>query len=203
MTQFWLVRHGSTDALEQGVLAGRASSAGLNAQGRAEVDALAERLAGTAVHALYVSPIPRTLETARAIAARVGLEPIEHAALLELDFGHWTGKRLAELEREERWRLFNSFRSGTRIPGGELMLDVQARAVGVLLELRAHHPAEHVMVVTHGDVIRAVLCCLLGMPVDFFARLEISPASLSRVELGERGARVLCFNDVAHLERAS
>ena len=117
--------------------------------------------------------------------------------LLELDFGDWTGRSIAELEAAEAWRGFNVFRSGTRIPGGELMTEVQARAVGALERLSRQHPTSTIAVVSHGDVIRAMLVYFLGMPLDLLQRIAIDPASVSVLRLDPFGATVLRMNTVA------
>src|ERR1043166_3642082 len=90
MTIFHLLRHGQHD-LGGGVLAGRMPGVGLSARGRAEIAAVAERLAGDTVAALYSSPLQRTRESAEIIAARLGLPLALHDDLIELDFGEWTG----------------------------------------------------------------------------------------------------------------
>jgi probable phosphomutase (TIGR03848 family) len=198
MTRFCLVRHGSTDTLDREI-AGRKPGVPLNARGRAEVEALASRLANEPFAAVYASPLERTRTTAETIAQRRGSEVALRDALLELQFGEWTGTSFTELQRDPRWQRFNLFRSGTRIPDGETMLEAQARSVAVLLELRARHPGERVLIVTHGDVIRALVAYVLGMPLDFYNRLEIAPASICEIELDELGTRVCRLNDVAHV----
>ena len=200
MTELWLVRHGSTDALTGGYLAGRRAGLALDARGREEVAALARRLARVSFAAIYSSPLERTRETARAIAETRALPVRELPALIELDFGEWTGRKLSELDGDARWRRFNAQRSTTRIPGGETMLEVQARAVDGLLALVASHAGERVLIASHGDVIRALVCYAFGMPLDFFARIEIAPASITCLELGEHAPRVTRLNDCAHLE---
>ena len=74
------------------------------------------------------------------------------------------------------------------------MLDVQRRAVGALLDLQRRHPHGIVAVVSHGDVIRAILLFVLGMPIDFYWRLDVQPARISVVELSEGVPRVLLVN---------
>jgi probable phosphoglycerate mutase len=70
----------------------------------------------------------------------LNLTPQIAPEILELDFGDWTGQKLDDLRPQEQWRHFNSFRSGTQAPGGELMLETQARIVGFMQQLRERHP---------------------------------------------------------------
>jgi broad specificity phosphatase PhoE len=192
MTTFLLIRHGTSSVQDR--ISGRTPGIALSAQGEREIQQLARHLRDRPMTAVYTSPIDRTLQTAKAVADRLGLVPIANDALLELHFGDWTMQSFAALAADPRWLPFNTFRSGTRIPGGELMLETQARVVRWMLELRDLHPQDQLALVTHGDVIRAALSYFLGMPLDLYARLEISPASFSEVELGRDFVRVLGMN---------
>ena len=184
MTTFLLIRHALCDPVGRSI-AGRTSGVHLNAEGRVEAEALARRLGEVAISAIYSSPLERALETAAPIAAHQGVPVIQAPGLLELDFGDWTGKTLQELDRLPQWKDFNIYRSGTQIPGGEGMGDVLARALGEVNRIRARHPGSEmvVAVVSHGDVLRALIAHFLGVPLDLFQRLEISPASVSVVAL--------------------
>lgn len=195
MTTFHLVRHATHAVLGQGIV-GRAGEIPLSAEGCAQADRLAARLARCPVRAVYSSPLPRATQTAVPIARRFGLkvEVIEGAN--ELDYGDWTGQALDALRRMPRWGLFNSFRSFTRIPGGELIVEVQARIVGVMDALRDRHPDDHIVIVSHGDVIRAALAYALGLPLDLAQRLAIDPASISTVVLEPYGLEVTRINEV-------
>jgi len=113
----------------------------------------------------------------------------------ELQFGEWTGAGMDRLAGEPQWQRFNSFRSGTAIPGGELMLEVQVRTVREVQRLGRRHTGESVIVVSHGDVIRAVIAHYAGIHLDLIHRFEIAPASLSILTVEENGARILLLND--------
>jgi probable phosphoglycerate mutase len=195
-----LVRHALCDPV--GVsLSGRRPGVSLNAAGRAQLPALAARVArrlgGAPLDAVVASPLARAHETAAAIARARGLAVATEPGLAELDFGEWTGRAIDGLGDDPRWPHFNSYRGGTRPPGGELALEAQARAVGAALRLADAHPEGAVVAVSHADVLKAVLGHLLGVPLDLQHRLEIAPASVSEVELAPWGARVLAVNDVA------
>lgn len=114
--------------------------------------------------------------------------------------GEWTGLSFAQLDARPEWRRFNSVRSMARIPGGELMLETQARIVAELEVLRSRHLAQVVAVVTHGDVIKSALAHFIGTPLDLFQRIEICPASISVVALGDNGPYVQRINDTGDFE---
>lgn len=198
MTTFHLVRHGQADVPE-GELAGRRDFP-LHPIGRKQVESLLPRLRREPLGRIYASPIRRTQETANILAAGLGL-PVQTAPeLAEVEFGEWTAKRFPDLEVSPTWRRFNTFRSGTRIPGGESFLEVQARIVDFMLRLRDDSPDQMLMLVTHGDVIRAALTWFLAIPADLLLRLEISTASTSIVRLDGDGVQVLGVNWTGELD---
>jgi broad specificity phosphatase PhoE len=192
VTRFLLVRHGSTDTLDVGI-AGRQPGIMLNARGRREVNALARRISGP-IDMLFSSPLERAQQTASAVAKQRNLPIQTHPALAELGFGAWTGRSFEELRDDPHWQRFNYFRSGTRIPGGETMLEVQARALHALFELRQSHPKRRLVLVTHGDVIKAIVAYVLGVSLDHLFRFEIAPASQSEIELDDDHMRLLTLN---------
>lgn len=194
MTRFLLIRHAMVDATGTR-LAGRMAGVHLNAQGRTQAQALARRLAGSPIAAVYSSPLERAVETAEPIASLLGLEVALREDFLEIEFGDWTDRPLADIAGEPRFQRFNSFRSCTPVPGGEFMLQAQARMVVGLDALRARHPRESVVVVSHGDMIKAAVAHYAGIPLDLFQRIEISPASMSVAEIGEDAVRILAVND--------
>jgi probable phosphoglycerate mutase len=198
MTTFLLVRHAAHGLLGR-TLAGRMPGVHLSEEGKWQAEQLAQRLAHLTIRAIYSSPVDRALETAEPIAAKLGLQVVVCEEVSELDFGDWTGRDFGDLEGRDNWRYFNSYRSGTRIPGGELMLETQARAVAKLDQLRREHQGQTIAIVTHGDVIRALIGYYLGSPLDLFQRLEISPASLSIVRLHNYGPQVLLVNHTGEL----
>lgn len=180
-------------------MAGRAVGVRLNDEGRAQAESLAERLAPLPLRAIYSGPLERALETAEPIARRLRLEVRVEEAFDELEYGEWTGRTFEELAGSPRWRAFNSFRGGTRIPGGELMLEAQARMVSGLEKLRERHAGECVAVVSHGDPVRAAVAHYAGISLDLSLRVEISPASVSTIEIRDEGARVISVNDTGRL----
>lgn len=193
MTTFLLIRHAMLDAVGN-VVAGRRPGEHLNETGRGQVAELCDFVARWEVRRVYTSPLERARETAGPIAERFSLTPVVAEELSELDFGAWTGRTFQELGSDPQWALFNSYRSGTRVPGGELMLETQARIVRFMLRLRDEHRDQTVALVSHGDVIRAALTFHLGMPLDLFGRVEVSPASVSVLRLHGHGPEVLAVN---------
>jgi broad specificity phosphatase PhoE len=195
VTVFHLVRHGEHVWRRRGLVAGRSAGVGLTAEGRAEIATVGERLAAEEIVALYASPLQRTRESAEILATRLALPVQCRDDLIELDFGEWTGLTFDEVRRDRRWQAWRSCRSVAAIPGGESMRQVQMRTVNALADLHCMHQRGTVVVVSHGDVIRAALLFVLGMPLDLYARIEIDIASISTIEFTEIGFCVRRLNE--------
>jgi probable phosphomutase (TIGR03848 family) len=193
MTTFLLIRHALCDPVGRSI-AGRAPGVSLNQRGLQQAETLAERLAELPISAVYSSPLERAVQTARPIAERKGLRVEQREGLNEIDFGDWTGKQLRDLQPLAEWQNFNTYRSGTRIPRGETMQEVLARTLNELEDIGRLHSGSMVAVVSHGDVLRSIVCHFLGISLDLMLRLEIEPASVSIVELQPSGPRVLLVN---------
>jgi broad specificity phosphatase PhoE len=200
MTTFFLVRHASCDGLGQ-TLWGRTSGVYLNEQGKLQAQRLAERFRGIALNAIYSSPLERALETADTVARELKLEVNRNSAFNEIDFGDWTGKSFDVLSGDERWRRFNTLRSATRTLGGESFLEVQTRVVSELERLSVKHAGARVGVVSHADVIKAAVGYFAATPIDLLQRFEISPCSVSVIELDNDSARLLTINNTSELDQ--
>lgn len=193
-TTVFLVRHGVHDQLGK-TLCGRMAGVGINEQGRREAEALAARLAGEGLQAVYTSPLQRTRETAEPIAAAAGVPPLADEDLLEIDFGAWTGKAFEELRDDPAWRVWNTARGLARPPDGESMVEVQARLSRWLERVRNRHPVGRIAAVTHSDVIKALVAHVVGFSLDQHDRLEVNPASVSTLVVGDWGMKVTALNE--------
>lgn len=181
MIRILLVRHGATDPMRD-VLCGRMPGVHLNAQGQQQAQDLGRNLASIRdLQAVYASPLERAQETAERIACAHNLTVKTEEAFVEVDFGEWTGCRFDAIRDHEYWAEYNRFRSMSKTPSGESLLDVQSRAWAALFQIVKGQSDGAIAVVTHGDVIRALLLLVLGMPLDFIYRLETLPASVSTI----------------------
>lgn len=167
----------------------------LSVAGRAQAAALGRGLAAERIDRVVCSPLERTRETAGAIAtARGGAAPAPVDALIEIDMGAWTGAAFADLDGAE-WDAWNNARGSARIPGGETMAEAQARIVGWLQATAVAEEGATIVVVTHSDMIKAAVAHGLGLPLDHLLRFDIGPASVSRMVMGDWGARLLSLNE--------
>ncbi len=199
MTTLVLVRHATTAATGKR-LGGWTPGVHLDEAGREQAQATAERLAALPVTAVYASPLERTQETAKAIAKPHGLRVRTRKAIGEVDYGEWTDKPLGQLRRRKAWATIQATPSRVTFPGGESIRGAQARAVDATEGLAAAHPEETIVVVSHADVIKAVVAHHLGMPLDTFQRLVIAPASVTVLGLPQGGPpSLLRCNDTGAL----
>jgi probable phosphomutase (TIGR03848 family) len=203
-----LVRHGRTAANASGTLAGWTPGIGLDDTGRAQAQALAQRLAPVPVAAIVTSPLQRCRETTDALRAVPGPrnaprpEPLVEDRLGEARYGDWTGRPLKELTKEPLWRVVQAHPSAVTFPGehGESMLGMQLRAVESVREHDAAVAREHGdeavwVAVSHGDVIKSVLADALGMHLDAFQRIVVDPCSVSVVRYTPLRPFALRVND--------
>ena len=194
-----LVRHGRTPTTGS-VLPGRAPGLHLADTGRAQAEAVAERLASLKkVDAVYASPLERARETAAPIGRRLGLKVRADRGLLECDFGEWTGAELKALRKLPEWKAVQRYPSGFRFPNGESFVEMQARVTSTVGRLRARHPGGTLVLVSHADPIKALVADAAGTHLDLFQRLVISPCSVTAIAFGEAGPAVLTVNSVGDL----
>jgi broad specificity phosphatase PhoE len=193
-TTFHLVRHGEHDRVDR-TLCGRMAGVTLNATGKEQARAAGKRLAALQPLRILTSPLERARGTADLIAEETGC-PVEDAtALQEIDCGEWTGKAFEDLHKDPRWKDWNEARSVTRLPGGEMMIEVQARVVAHLETLRRLYESARLVLVSHSDVIKAAILFHIGLSLDFFSRIEIAPGSISTLVIGNWGAKLVSLNE--------
>lgn len=193
MARFILVRHGHTQVTGK-VVTGRMPGIHLSAEGREQARRLVPLLDDYRIDQIISSPLERAMQTAAPLGERLGKSVNVDEALTEVAFGEWEGRSVKELEDDEQWRRFNSYRSGTLIPGGENMHQVQARMVTALQRMHETAPSQAIAVFSHGDPLKCLVCHFCCIPLDCILRFDLAPASVSVVDVGDRGSVVRCIN---------
>jgi probable phosphoglycerate mutase len=194
MTRVLLIRHAPTS--ETGTkLTGRLPGVSLGERGRELARQTAGHLEGLKIVAVYSSPIERTWETAQEIGAPHGLTPIREDGLLEVDYGRWSGRTLASLSKLKAWRVVQRTPSQFVFPDGEGLLEAQQRGVQAVMGLARSHRKGTIALVTHADIIKAVISHFIGQPLDLFQRIMVAPTSVSVIDLPPDGEpRVVAVN---------
>lgn len=194
MARLLLIRHAPTPDTGRR-LTGRLPGVNLGDEGRKRAEALAERLSDVRLDAVYASPIERTWETAEIVAQPHGLTAIREDGLLEVDFGDWSGRTFKQLTRLKAWHTVQVTPSRMIFPNGEALADMQRRTVAACERLAAAWAKGTIALVTHADVIKAIVSHYLGQPLDLFQRIVISPLSVTVIEVPRQGVpAVLAVN---------
>lgn len=201
-TTVLLVRHGTTPTTGK-LLPGRAPGLHLAPKGRQQAEVVAQRIGSLPEKrrptAVYASPLERTAETAAPIARALGLRVRTDKGLIECDVGRWTGSSLKRLSRTPEWSSVQRWPAGFRFPRGESFGDLSVRTMDALLRLVDRHPGETIVAVSHADPIKAAVAAAMGVPLDLFQRLVVSPCSVSAIVFTRSGPMVLCVNSTAEL----
>jgi probable phosphoglycerate mutase len=197
-TTVLFIRHGENEWTKTHKLAGRTPGVHLNEQGQKQAEALGKRLAEAKLDAIYASPLERTMETAQEIAAHHKLDVRSCSGLLEVDYGKWTGKKIAKLAKKKSWYTIQHYPSGAGFPGGETMYQMQARFVQEVNKLVEGHHGQTLAIVGHADLIKSAVAHYLGVHFDLFQRIVISTASITTIVFTPAGPRVVSVNDTNH-----
>ncbi|MFC4604574.1 histidine phosphatase family protein [Rhodococcus kronopolitis] len=195
-----LLRHGRSTSNTAGTLAGRSAGVDLDDRGREQAAGLVARLSGLTLAAIVRSPLLRCENTVAPLAGERGLAPVVDDALVEVDYGQWTGRPIKELLGEPLWKVVQQHPSAAVFPDGEGLAQVQARSVAAVRAHDARLADEHGrdvlwLACTHGDVIKSVLADALGTHLDGFQRIVTDPASISVVRYTTTRPFVLRMND--------
>ncbi len=190
-----LVRHGKTPTTGK-VLPGRAPGLHLSPEGRQEAGAAAESVVRLhpKIAAIYTSPMERAVETAAELASITGMEPEPLPALIECDFGEWTGLELAKVRRKKEWQAVVLSASRFLFPGGESLSELQARMQDAIAGWVQAYAGKTVVAYTHADPIRAMACDALGMHLDAIHRINVHTASLTTVVAASGWMRLESLN---------
>jgi probable phosphoglycerate mutase len=227
-TLILFVRHGTTPTTGQ-VLPGRAAGLHLADTGKAEAEAVAERIVSLTtpapaparapapasvkatngrhapahpaftIAAVYASPLERARETAAPIARRLGHKVTIERGLIEMDFGEWTGAELKALRKLPEWSAIQRYPSGFQFPGGEGFSAMRARMAATVATLCRRHPDEAIVAVSHADTIKAAVSDALGTHLDLFQRIVVSPCSVTMIRYAPSGPVVVAVNSTGEL----
>lgn len=186
-----LLRHGEVE--QPGRFYGRTDVA-LSERGTWQMESATR---GGAWDLVYCSPLRRCADFARRLAERKGLPLDMDERLAEIGFGRWEGRNAEEIMMEEPGVLEGYWADPTsHTPSGaESIGDLFGRTVAVVTEIAASHQGKHLLLITHGGVIRALLAWTLDMPLSALLRIEVAEAGLSRIRIPASGKPSLIFHD--------
>lgn len=201
----YLIRHGQTDANVNKIYQGNANVP-LNDKGKEQAKVIAWRFKSYPIESMYSSNLERALETARAINQYHDLTLNIENDLQEISLGEWQGKTRSQVEKEyaefikKRRELDDIYT--TAVPGGESYQALEKRAMAMLNAIVDTNKHEHVAIVTHGGVIKAIIGHILNLPHQKRNAFDIYNTSITVLKYSEEKQRfkIKVLNDTAHLE---
>ena len=170
VTEVYLIRHCQSKAnAKRRYNCSIKDDEGLSDIGKMQARELAGTLSGIPIKKIYSSPFLRTRQTADAIARylKIGIEIDEKFA--EMDCGEWDGRTEDEIKEKfpEIWKGWHYDPQNNPIPGGETLLEIQARVLPRFQNLVRGHPNESIAIVTHYCVFNVVMCSLFSSLANF------------------------------------
>lgn len=195
MTTVLLIRHGETDFVKLGKMAGRTPGVHLNDNGKREAQELASCLKEAPIKLIFSSPMERTLETAKPLAKVLGLNIIKSDGLIETDIGDWKGMEIKKAKKFPEWKTVQATPSRFKFPGGESFVDAQTRQVKTIEEIISRQKDDKLIACfSHADPIRLVVAYYLGMSLDHFQRLSCRTGSVSVLKFSKQNVVILGMN---------
>jgi probable phosphomutase (TIGR03848 family) len=193
------IRHAHSTANDAGILSGQLPGVSLSKKGVKQAQGLVERIGASTFDSVRVSPLQRCEETITPwlnSKFSVGLKNYQvDDALIEMNYGTWSGRKLSSLSREKLWKEIQSRPSTVQFPEGERMRSMQKRALASVSAALAEKKSGTHLFVSHGDVLKALVASLLKIKLDDFQSLVIDPASVTVIDFDGTKSRLLAFND--------
>ncbi len=170
MTTVYIVRHCQSHANARRVYNSTVDDdQGLTEAGLEQARRVGRFFRGLKLAKVYTSPFLRTRQTAQEIAREggAGVEVVEKFG--ELDCGRWNGKSEDEIRQEfpDAWKGWRYDPQNNPIPGGESLLDVQARVLPEFERIAKAHEGERIAIVTHYCVLNVMICSLVSSLANF------------------------------------
>ena len=197
-----LMRHGETAWNREGRVMGR-NPVELNAHGRTQVASLVDVVRPLKPDLIVTSPLKRARQSAEIIAVGLGngIPILEDPQIAEVQYGRWEGMTYEDLVIDEDYLRYREEPILSATPGGECIGEVQARGVEAVMRMLAESEGRRVLFVSHGDIIRSVLCHFMGMELRHFRRIRVDNAALSGVQIAGEFAEIKFLNIIPDIGR--
>ncbi len=201
MVLVYLMRHGQTAWNKSEIFRGRVDVP-LNETGLKEAELAAEYFRGKKVDAVYTSPISRAVQTAERIGGVLGLNVSLHSGITDMSFGEWEGRPIREVEHSDadRFQLWKDAPHLLKIPGGETLADVRARATAALEEVIQRHSEGTVILVTHRVITKVLICAVLGLDDSHFWQIDQDSTAINLIRCKDGKYALSLMNETCHLK---
>jgi 2,3-bisphosphoglycerate-dependent phosphoglycerate mutase len=203
MSEILLLRHGETLWNVEGRIQGHRDSP-LSAEGIAQAEALARRLAAERPDVLYTSDLGRARQTMEPIARVTGLAPRIDPGLRERCYGAFEGRTWPEIERDfpEQYASHLTGSATVRADGGESMMEFRDRAVGALERIAEASGDGKVVIVAHGGVLGLLYRHIMNIPLEAARKYAMPNASINRFTFKSGIWCLIAWGDLSHLDHA-
>ena len=191
-TRLYLIRHGELLKAKPKSYHGQTDVA-LAANGVAQLERVADRLAAVPLKAVYASTLRRSAQGAEQVATRHGLPVVTNPAFREKAFGVWEGLTYDEVAERypDDWARWLADPPSLKPEGGETYLEMQSRVLRALGEILAAHPAQEIALVAHGGVNRAIICHALRLDLKYVFRIEQDHGAVNIIDFFPDGMAVV------------
>jgi broad specificity phosphatase PhoE len=201
MTSVYLVRHGQTAWNKEEIFRGR-TDIPLDETGLKQAELAGEYFKGMEIHAIYSSPLSRAFQTARKIAQFHNVKVERLDGINDMSFGDWEGRPHEEIrEKDDKtYRQWVEEPHLVRLPGGEGLDDVRARAMAALEDVIRKNPGKTLVFVSHRVICKVLICAILGLDNSHFWQITQDTAAINLIQ-HKRGKYILSLmNETCHLK---
>ena len=202
--KLYFLRHGETIYSETGAYCGEVD-AELTSEGVQMAKAFAEAYRSISWTAVYVSPMKRTIATAKPLCDDLGLEMQLREGLKEIRYGKWEDKSVDYVKQHYwddyiHWLAEPAWNPPT---GGETSVEIASRASLVITEVQEKYATGNVLVVSHKATIRIMLCSLLGIDLGRYRdRIDMLAGAVSIVKFDVHGPLLQALGDRHYMGEA-
>lgn len=199
--RLYFLRHGETPYSKTGGYCGSLDPE-LTSEGLEMADAFASAYRHTKWDAVYVSPMKRTIATAKPLCDAVGIGMQLNDGLKEINYGEWEGQTNEFVKQNYqdayvRWLTEPAWNPPT---GGETSIQIASRVMPVISEIEEKYTDGNILIVSHKATIRIILCSLMGIDIGRYRdRINVLVASINIIKFGEHGPLLEVLGDRNHL----
>ncbi|MGD2149511.1 MAG: histidine phosphatase family protein [Desulfobacterales bacterium] len=201
MTKVYLVRHGQTAWNLEEVFRGRMDIP-LDDTGKKEVHLAGEALIDETIHAIYSSPLSRSMETAENIAKFQNIEVTPLESIIDISYGDWEGVSLDDVRKKypDLYTLWLREPHKVNFPNGESLEQVRTRTMAAINKLIEKHQNETIALVAHRVPNKVICCSLLGIENNNFWRIQQDTASTNLFTYKDDQWIISYLNDTSYLK---
>jgi len=197
----YVVRHGQTAWNLEEVFRGRMDIP-LDETGKKEVHLAGEAIKDETLHAIYSSPLSRSMETAENIAKFQNIEVTPLDAIIDISYGEWEGVGLVEVQKKypDLYDLWLKAPHKVTFPNGESLEAVRVRTMGAIENLLEKHTNENIALVAHRVPNKVICCSLIGIDMSNFWRIQQDTASTNLFKYKDGQWTISYLNDTSYLK---